>query len=74
MTSTKNFSYFLKVRTAEGKIENCNETNTSRGYRQSWFKTPEAAIKGLKNAISIAKRCHEEIIESYCFTRTGERF
>lgn len=74
MATTKDFSYFLKVRTAEGKIVSCNEANPSRGYRQSWFKTPEAAIKGLKNAIAIAKRCHEEVLESYCFTRTGERF
>ena len=74
MANTKNFSYFLKIRTADGKIENYNETNTARGYRQSWFKTPESAIKGLKNAILIASLCDEEILESYCFTRTGERF
>ena len=74
MANTKNFSFFLKVKTAEGNIENCNETNTARGYRQSWFKTPEAAIKGMNNAIKIAKHCNHEIIEAYCFTRTGERF
>lgn len=72
--STKDFSYFLKVRTADGKIVNCNETNTARGYRQSWYKTPKAAAKGLKNAIAIAERCREEVLESYCFTRSGKRF
>lgn len=74
MTNSKDFSYYLKVKTPDGKIVNRNETNPARGYRQSWYKTPQAAIKGLKNNIAISEICNDEIIEAYCFTRSGKRF
>lgn len=74
MTNTKDFTYYLKVRTAEGKIESCNENNTAKGYRQSWYKTPKSAMKHLENHIAICKRCNNEILEAYCFTRSGKRF
>lgn len=74
MTNARDFSYFLKTRSPEGEITYWNETNTARGYRQGWYKTQKSAVKGMNNAIKIAKHCHHEIIEAYCFTRSGERF
>jgi hypothetical protein len=74
--NTKNFSWTLKIRDEDGTTDTYNVTNTARGYRQGWYKTPESATKALKAHIALAKKCHPnaEIIEAYCFTRSGERF
>ena len=77
-TSTKDFSWILKVRNADGTVQCYNVSNPARGYRQGWYKTPKSAMKALQFALDIEKKCHEgegrEIIEAYCFTRSGKRF
>lgn len=74
--NTKNFSWILKIRDEDGTTDTFNITNTARGYRQGWYKTPESAKKALQFYLDFAKKLHPnaEIIESYCFTRSGERF
>lgn len=74
MNNEKNFSYVVKVRLEDGTINNYNETNTARGYRQSWFKTPQSAKKKMQQVINYNKSYNREIIEAYCFTRSGKTF
>lgn len=73
--STKNFSWIMKVIDTDGKIRCFNVTDTARGYRQGWYKTAKSAMKALQYAINCEKHhANREIIEAYCFTRSGERF
>lgn len=58
----KDYSFNLKVKTAEGKIINKNETDTARGYRKGWFKTAEAAKERLGREINWANYCGETIL------------
>ena len=75
MTEQKNYSYVLKVKDADGTVYCFNETNSNKGYRQSWFKTPKAAIKKLQEAINYEKSHNNRVIIcAYCFTRSGKHF
>ena len=75
MNNEKNFSYVLKVKNADGTIYTFNEHNPNKGYRQSWFKTPKAATKKLQEIMNYEKtHSNREIIDAYCFTRSGKTF
>ena len=74
--NTKDFSWILKIRNEDGTIGVSNVSNPARGYRQGWYKTPKSAQKALQFALGCVKKYHPsaEIIEAYCFTRSGKRF
>ena len=75
-TSTKDFSWILKYREPDGTIKVSNISDPVRRYKQSWYKTPKAAKKALQFALDCVNKWHEgsEIIEAYCFNRSGKRF
>lgn len=58
----KNYTYDLTVKSEDGNIYYKNENNSLRGYKKSWFKTEEAARKGLCNAIRYADICGDTVI------------
>lgn len=75
MNNEKNFSWVLKVKNPDGTIDTFNESNPAKGYKQSWYKTPQNAAKKLQEAINYEKKTNNrEIIESCCFTRWGKTF
>ena len=75
-TRTKDFSWILKTREQDGTIKIYNISDPVKRYKQGWYKTPKAAMKALQFAIDCTNKWHEgsEIIEAYCFTRSGKRF
>ena len=63
------------MKNADGSIYTYNESNPTKGYKQSWFKTPKSALKRLNEELNHEKTFYNrEIIEAYCFTRSGKRF
>lgn len=74
--NTKDFSWILKIRNEDGTIVTSNVSDPARRYRQGWYKTPKSAMKALQFALDCVKKYHPnaEIIEAYCFTRSGKRF
>lgn len=47
----KDYTYSLSAKNGNGEVVTFNETDKSKGYRKSWFKTEEAARKTLKRMI-----------------------
>lgn len=76
MENTRNFSWILTVRNEDGTIQSYNVSDRQKGYKQGWYKTPKSAMKALQFALDCEKKYHadREIIEAYCFTRSGKRF
>lgn len=74
MNNEKNFSWIVKAKNEDGTINTHNESNPARGYKQSWYKTPKSAMKKMQETVNYEKAHNSEIIEAYCFTRSGKHF
>lgn len=72
--NAKNFSWVVVSKKSDGTLKIYNENNPSKGYRQSWYKTPQSAMKKMQEAVKCAKAHDNEIIEACCFTRSGKTF
>lgn len=47
----KDYTWQVSARNENGEVVIANETNKARGYRQSWYKTEEAARKAMYRCI-----------------------
>lgn len=73
--NTKDYSWIMTVKNADGTKKSFNVSDKMRGYRQGWYKTPKSAKKALEYAMNYEKlHGNREIIEAYCFNRSGKRF
>ena len=67
----KDYTYTMKIKTEDGKIEYRNETDTAKGYRKSWYKTEEKARERLDRDIRNAEFYNYVVLEWTLYNRNN---
>ena len=67
----KDFTFTIRAKDENGQIVTANETNKTKGYKQSWFKTAEAAKKMLKRNINWFGYKGYTEVEWVLYSKTG---